>query len=499
MRCLISILLVYGLFAAAPAHGVRTKSPVAIARSCRTGVAHALQSLARLGLRELDRCERKKAAGRTARDCTSLKSGGDKATPYRLWEHRAAAIIDARCPLDTTARAPFPGKRLPSGTVVGDPLSAIQIIGETIEASGRGVRPSPAAGIVAARESSIGRCTAAVASARTLVASATMKSALHCQRDRERGAVVVGALAPDCQKPPADDVIRTAAGHIAEACDGVAGLRVGSCDSLPRCALDAAVETGVELARIVAGQCGNGVLDAGEECDDGNDVSTDSCNQCVATVCGNGIVEGDEECDDGNPIDFDGCTDCKVAVCGDGVREGSEECDDGNDVGFDGCTGCRFDPVACSSAGVVATVTFDYDPDQFVQIAGMRLRLQYDATGLSIPGRLVGPSINQRVKNLTGLSAGLSFSVADRDFLPSEDAPDGVDDTLQTIIAVSPGFIPPGPFEQIRFDCLGADARVSQLACSVATVTDPFLNKVPDATTAMQTRCSITLETAPEQ
>jgi cysteine-rich repeat protein len=358
---------------------------------------------------------------------------------------------------------------------------------------------SAAAGLLTAEESVAGRCTAAVASARTILAVATMKSALRCQRERDHGALVVGALSPDCQKPPADDVVRIAAGRIAEACRDVAGLRVGSCDTLPRCALDAAVETGVELARIVAGQCGNGVLDAGEECDDGNDVSTDSCNQCVATVCGNGILDGDEECDDGNPIDFDGCTDCKVAVCGDGVREGSEECDDGNDVGFDGCTGCRFDPVACSSAGVVATVTFDYDPDQFVQIAGMRLRLQYDATGLSIPGKLVGPSINQRVKNLTGLSAGLSFSVADRDFLPSEDAPDGVDDTLQTIIAVSPGFIPPGPFEQIRFDCLGADARVSQLACSVATVTDPFLNKVPDATTAMQTRCSITLETAPEQ
>jgi cysteine-rich repeat protein len=499
MRFSIPILLACGLFVAPGADAARTKSPVAVARSCRAAIAHALQPLARLGLRELERCELRKAAGRTDRDCTSLRSGADKATPYRLWEHRATAIINAFCPADTTVRVSFPGKRLASGAVSGDPLAAIPSIGATIEASARGMPPSSAAVRFAADDRAVADCTAAVASARTLVAVATMKTALRCQRTREHGALVSGPLAPDCQTPPADDVIRTAAGRIAGACHDVGRLQIGSCESLPQCALDAAVETGVELARIVAGECGNGVIDAGEECDDGNEDPADACNQCIAPVCGNGILEGDEECDDGNGIDFDGCTDCRLAVCGDGVREGSEECDDGNDVPLDGCTSCRYDPVECSAAGVVATVTFDYDPNQFVQVAGMRVRLQYDAAALSIPGKLVGPTINQRVKNLTGLTTGLSFSVADRDFLPSEDAPDGVDDTLQTIIAVSPGYVPPGPFEQIRFDCLGAEARVSQFACSVTTVVDPFTNKVPDQTTAAQTRCSITLEPAPEQ
>ena len=50
--------------------------------------------------------------------------------------------------------------------------------------------------------------------------------------------------------------------------------------------------------------CGDGVLDAGqEECDDGNDVDTDKCqNNCKlkATVfCGDGLVNGSETCDDG--------------------------------------------------------------------------------------------------------------------------------------------------------------------------------------------------------
>jgi cysteine-rich repeat protein len=55
--------------------------------------------------------------------------------------------------------------------------------------------------------------------------------------------------------------------------------------------------------------------------------------------CGNGIVEPPEECDDGNLIDTDAClTDCRNARCGDGFAwAGSEECDDGNDNDCDGC------------------------------------------------------------------------------------------------------------------------------------------------------------------
>jgi cysteine-rich repeat protein len=498
MRFVPLILVLCGLFPVSAIRAAPAKSPVAVARSCRTAISHTLAQLARLGLRELERCERRRADGRTERDCAVLRSGVGKGTTYRRWEHRAAAIIQARCPLDTTARASFPGKRSGAGVVTGDPGLAIPSIGAAIEAGARATAGGQGAARIAAASPEL-ECVAALASARTLVATATMTKALRCQRVRDHETVTTGPLAPDCQTPPDDGVIRRAAGWIAGTCGRTAGLQIGACDALPQCALDAAVEIGVELARIAAGECGNGVVDTGEECDDGNADGADDCAQCIAPVCGNGILEGNEECDDGNFTDFDGCTDCRVAVCGDGVPEGSEECDDGNDVPLDGCTGCQFDPVACSSAGVVATVTFAYEPDGFVQIAGMRLRLRYDAAALSIPGSLVGPSISQRVTNLTGLTTGLSFGVADRDLLPSEEAPDGTDDTLQTIFAVGTGFLPPGPFEQVRFDCLGSEARASQLGCAADQVVDPFLNSVGDDDTAAATRCSITLEPAPVQ
>ena len=63
--------------------------------------------------------------------------------------------------------------------------------------------------------------------------------------------------------------------------------------------------------------CGNGVIDAPEECDDGNRLSGDGCSGgCRLEVCGNGIVDAGEACDDGNDAVGDGCTPaCEAERC----------------------------------------------------------------------------------------------------------------------------------------------------------------------------------------
>lgn len=63
--------------------------------------------------------------------------------------------------------------------------------------------------------------------------------------------------------------------------------------------------------------CGNMVLENGEECDDGNEVDDDGCDiNCRPTGCGNGHVTEGEDCDDGNTVDFDGCdSDCTTSNC----------------------------------------------------------------------------------------------------------------------------------------------------------------------------------------
>lgn len=116
-------------------------------------------------------------------------------------------------------------------------------------------------------------------------------------------------------------------------------------------------------------ECGNGAVEGTEQCDDGNLEAGDGCSaDCVVEgvelmVCGNGIIEppAEEECDDGNIEDGDGCNKwCKIeTVCGDGYVGMSEECDDGNLVDGDGCSS---DCYLQGSMGEIAGLVFYMGP-----------------------------------------------------------------------------------------------------------------------------------------
>ena len=95
----------------------------------------------------------------------------------------------------------------------------------------------------------------------------------------------------------------------------------------------------------------DGIVQPGEECDDGNANSGDSClaEGALWAQCGDGVVYSEltdaanpnalEECDDGNSIDDDDCTNaCQLSYCGDGIVQPGEECDDANADNTDGCT-----------------------------------------------------------------------------------------------------------------------------------------------------------------
>jgi uncharacterized repeat protein (TIGR01451 family) len=107
--------------------------------------------------------------------------------------------------------------------------------------------------------------------------------------------------------------------------------------------------------------CGNGTLDPGEQCDDGNLVDGDGCDSnCTLTACGNGIVTSGEVCDDGNLIDGDGCdSNCTLTGCGNGIVTGGEQCDDGNTIDGDGCSASCQVEVFCGNGIVDAGETCD--------------------------------------------------------------------------------------------------------------------------------------------
>lgn len=166
-----------------------------------------------------------------------------------------------------------------------------------------------------------------------------------------------------------------------------------------------------ETCEIVAagctGQCGDGIVEGSETCDDLNTTPDDGCSStcsveptwtCTGTpsvctqACGNGMIDPGEGCDDFNTFDGDGCSmTCTVepgwtctaqpsicnTTCGNGVIDPGESCDDFDTFSGDGCSAqcttepgwdCQGQPSVCTSPcgnGVVDTGEqcdgFDFD------------------------------------------------------------------------------------------------------------------------------------------
>lgn len=123
--------------------------------------------------------------------------------------------------------------------------------------------------------------------------------------------------------------------------------------------------------------CGNGEVDEGEACDDGNaqteecEYGNESCEVCGANCsleavdgeyCGDNIVNGAEQCDGGT-----GCeSDCTLsAVCGDGVAEDAETCDDGNVV-TESCAYGEESCEVCDETCALVSVTGAYCGDAVI-------------------------------------------------------------------------------------------------------------------------------------
>jgi cysteine-rich repeat protein len=106
-----------------------------------------------------------------------------------------------------------------------------------------------------------------------------------------------------------------------------------------------------------AAKCGNGVVEAGEACDDGNVDNTDHClDTCEAASCGDGYIGPGEGCDDGNGVDDDMCSnECALASCGDGEVQIGEDCDDANDNDSDDCLSTCI-PASCGDGHVWAGI-----------------------------------------------------------------------------------------------------------------------------------------------
>ncbi len=146
-------------------------------------------------------------------------------------------------------------------------------------------------------------------------------------------ALLVAGLAPAC----ADD------GEVTGPGSGAATLSGGTTTSggLLTTTAGASESEGTDTGHVAA--CGDGVLDRGEECDEGalNGSNAECKPDCTLNVCGDGEVGPREACDAGEYNSDEGeCTSaCEVAACGDGLvkkgGDGAEECDAGPMNGAD--------------------------------------------------------------------------------------------------------------------------------------------------------------------
>ncbi|MDX9724292.1 MAG: lamin tail domain-containing protein, partial [Myxococcota bacterium] len=83
--------------------------------------------------------------------------------------------------------------------------------------------------------------------------------------------------------------------------------------------------------------CGDGNLDAGEECDNGtanSDTTPNACREnCTLAGCGDNVVDDGEACDQGSANSDttpNACrSTCELPTCGDAVQDTGEECDNG--------------------------------------------------------------------------------------------------------------------------------------------------------------------------
>ncbi len=105
-------------------------------------------------------------------------------------------------------------------------------------------------------------------------------------------------------------------------------------------------------SQSVQPQCGNGLLEKGEDCDLVSGSFPAWCDSATCLLkgnsasCGNGVLDAGEQCEKASGVFPPGCsTKCLLtgatsgkSVCGDGQIGDGESCDDGNKADGDGCS-----------------------------------------------------------------------------------------------------------------------------------------------------------------
>jgi cysteine-rich repeat protein len=428
MRVLTSSALVAMLIAgsAGVARGAEKES-----RKCRKEIGSKLLKVVKTQLGVVDGCHKTRNKGKTTVDCNDLAAADAKGKVAKA-EASADKTIDKKCLAGDPVLGNYP---------LGDPTGTFfPIAADAVEANGGALLGTPA---LVGDKAKI-KCHAEISKAALKNIDEILKGAVKCQGAVDKAAVVFGELAGNCLAAPIKAGPKGEAG-IAKKCAGLTGADVGSCDPLPACVTAASTATGQALASAIYGEptpgCGNTIVDPGEDCDDGNALTTDGCIACRFATCGDGFVHaGVELCGDAPE---DACTDPSPATC-------------------------QVSP--CTPDGGTVNVSVRFTKPAGKDVTGLTIALDYPETDVLIPGNLGAQSVIDRV---TILPDGLP-TIEDSDF-----------ELKVGVVSFSP--ITPGVVYRVALDGCGTPTA-DQFGCQVRSASD-----AEGADITSQVGCSVTV------
>ena len=361
----IAAAAIAGLLVAALA--VRAEAQVTTAeRRCVTAFNKAVRGVAKAHAKVVRGCLKDYAAGRLVNTTPELCVRSDERGGLGRAVSKANAQVIDRCP----------GTPPPFGVSAVESAFVRTVIGQ-LDLAHAGLGPDLDTVLAGGAASCQSRATAALLRCTDF----RLRAFLKCQQKGLRDGTITDAasLSAVClgvgatQQPDPNSVILANCGaaiarDVSQHCGGADLLA-----AFPPC--DAADASGVALCLSRESACAvcqvlrdvDGLSRDCDQFDDGN-----ASNGTCGVECGDGIVQPGEACDDGGFSDHDGCSaTCTVEggwrcsgqpsvctlECGDGLLDAGELCDDGDRTAGDGCSAactvengfeCSGEPSTCA-------------------------------------------------------------------------------------------------------------------------------------------------------
>jgi cysteine-rich repeat protein len=266
------------LASAALAHADATKA----SRACRGSIGLKLPGLIGNGLARADACHRKANKFKKTAVCNPGAAGpcNDVSTPafdpkgaYANAKLAAEKGLDKKCLAGDPVLNNYDGGDVDGATF---PVIDGAVEGNSVLALGSAAFPC---------DKAKAKCISGIARNRSKVVRAIVAASVKCQKALDKKGTTFGPFKdPDCvdMGQKASDAATT---DIPKSCGSLTGADVGSCSPLPSCVIQAAQTAGKGLAKAIyqtktPATCGDGTLDAGEQCDHGvsNGTPGDTCS-----------------------------------------------------------------------------------------------------------------------------------------------------------------------------------------------------------------------------